>query len=112
MSHWQNEFGEEYRPHDCVLALLERDGVQDDSWHNDTCPHFMRISCNGYAVAISFEHPDPECREFPLSEFPDSVQYAVWTYYIENPAMRNEDVESKWLLTNDAEAAVKRFLEL
>jgi hypothetical protein len=58
---WIDEFGEEY---DIPNEILHIEGIEDHSWHNDTCPSFGLYDSLGTFLRIWVEHPDPDQREF------------------------------------------------
>lgn len=59
--HWLDEFGPEF---DCPDEITTLEGVEDLSWHNDTCPSFGRAWLDGeLTVRCWTDHPDPDKRE-------------------------------------------------
>lgn len=59
---WLTEFGEEYAIPAEILALVAAGKLQDQSWHNNTCPSFLVPNTSG-SVILWIEHPDPNRRE-------------------------------------------------
>ena len=44
-------------------VIRDAEGIEDMSWHNDTCPSFGRELRDGSVIKIFCEHPDPEQRD-------------------------------------------------
>lgn len=58
---WQDEF-----PDFDISGMPEiPEGFEDQSWHNDACPHFANVSLG---IAIWVDYPNAKDREFPEQE--------------------------------------------
>ena len=73
------EFGPEFAIETQVLHALEASGFEDDSWHNDICPSFVRACTfhdrpDGTVVKIWVDAADPADREL------ESTRYMVAAY--------------------------------
>lgn len=60
MSNWVYEFGPEFQ---IPSVIRDAEGIEDFSWHNDTCPSFGRELRNGQRIRIWCEHPVESERE-------------------------------------------------
>ena len=58
---WIAEFGEAYAVPPEVIEMVTEGELEDNSWHNDTCPSFMSIPTGRYTLWV--DHPVREERE-------------------------------------------------
>jgi hypothetical protein len=99
---WQSEFGEGYNPGPEVLEALARYGYEDESWHNDASPRFMKKlpslpTTSGERILVLWvDHPDKDQRE---------VQGKRYTFVIED-----SDDEKVVLYEAEDMGAAARFI--
>lgn len=69
MTGWRHEHGDVY---DVPTEILRVEGIEDLSWHNDTCPSFgAQIGVGGdlLRLRIWVDHPDPDQRDMGWPRF-------------------------------------------
>jgi hypothetical protein len=84
--------------------ILQMEGIEDYSWHNDTCPSFGLYDDLGTHLRIYVEHPDPDKREYG----PDAERFCVMFSDDDDHDRCNGVV---LCMTNDVSAAVRAFME-
>jgi hypothetical protein len=108
---WVDEFGVDYAVPD---EIVNTEGIEDWSWHNDACPAFGQ-TVGQHRLTLWVEHVDPGQRAYPME--PAYNHRFMVTYDYEGhladacPNLPNADSNWDWCLYagEDTRAALDAF---